>query len=87
MKAARSKFGFDKVIRDQELKPSKPMDFAVARDDGRIVSSLQESQVLGRIPAERFDYVFIVPELREEAEQWLKQNLQGILTATVEEEA
>jgi hypothetical protein len=62
------------------------MNFAVQRDDGRIVSSLEESQVLGRVPAATFDYVFIVPELRDDAERWLQSNLRGILQTTVEEE-
>jgi len=30
--------------------------------------------------------VFIVPELREEAERWLKENVQGILQTRIEEE-
>jgi len=85
-RAAAECFGGEAVIRDEQTKPSKPMNFAVQRDDGRIVSSLEESQVLGRVPAATFDYVFIVPELREDAGRWLQSNLRGILQTTVEEE-
>lgn len=85
-RAAQDQFGPGAVVRDVELKPSKPMDFAVQRDDGRIVSSLEESQVLGRVPAASFDFVFIAPEHREEADRWLKAELRGILRQTVEEE-
>lgn len=79
--AARERYGAEKVRRDHESKQTKPMDFAVIRDDGRVVSSLGESQVLGRIPAGRFDYVFIVPELRAEADEWLRGTVRGILSA------
>ncbi len=84
--AAESEFGKGMVGRDREAKPSKPMDFAVARDDGQIVSSLDESKVLDRIPAATFDRIFVVPELRRDAERWLQNNLRGILqTRTAEE--
>ncbi|HEX8411369.1 MAG TPA: HD domain-containing protein [Thermoanaerobaculia bacterium] len=86
LRAAETQFGTSAVARDRETKPSKPMDFAVWRDDGQIVSSLQESKVLERVPAATFDRVFVVPELREEAERWLKENLRGILQMRIEEE-
>ena len=67
--AVETEFGKGLVGRDRETKPSRPMDFAVARDDGQIVSSLDESKVLGRIPAATFDRIFVVPELRRDAER------------------
>lgn len=79
LNAARTQFGKDAVEPDRETKPAKPMDFAVARDDDRIVSSLEESKVLDKIPAATFDRVFIIPELYGNAKQWLQANLQGIL--------
>ncbi|MBV9494648.1 MAG: HD domain-containing protein [Acidobacteria bacterium] len=85
-RAAEAQFGVHMVARDREAKPAKPMDFAVLRDDGQIVSSLQESKVLDHIPAATFDRVFIIPELRGEAERWLAQNLRGILQMRIEEE-
>lgn len=42
--------------------------------------------MLERVPAATFDRVFVVPELREEAERWLKENLRGILQMRIEEE-
>jgi HD superfamily phosphohydrolase len=85
-RAAEAQFGAHAVARDRETKTAKPMDFAVARDDGQIISSLQESKVLDRVPAATFDRVFVAPELRDEAERWLKENLRGILTMRIEEE-
>ena len=86
LRAARAQFGSHVVVRDRETKPAKPMGFAVVRDDAQIVSSLQESKVLDRVPAATFDRVFIIPELRKEAEQWLKESLRGILQMRIEEE-
>ena len=82
--AARSRFGAG-VVHDVESKSAKPIDFAVERDDGEITSSLQESQVMGRIPAARFDYVFVIPEMAEEAARWLRDNRRGILSKAEEE--
>lgn len=84
---AKAEFGSDAVARDRETKPSKPMDFAVDRDDGRIVSSLEESKVLDRIPAATFDRVFVIPERRRDAERWLHDNLRGMLKTTMREES
>lgn len=87
LEAAKEAFGPNAVERDRETKPSKPMDFAVGRDDGIIVSSLEESKVLDRIPAATFDRVFVVPELRRDAERWLKEKLQGMLEMSTGEES
>ena len=84
--AAADRFGSQNVAHDRHLPPSKPMSFAVERDDQTVSTSVQESQVLGRIPAARFDFVFIVPELLQSAKEWLKENVRGILKKAVEEE-
>ena len=87
LRAAESEFGTHAVTRDRETKPAKPMDFAVERDDGRIVSSLEESKVLDRIPAATFDRVFVKSELRRDADRWLQASLRGILKTPTKEKA
>lgn len=87
LRNAQERFGTGTVARDLEAKASKPMDFAVQRDDGQIVSSLKESKVLDHIPAATFDRVFIIPERLKEGQEWLKQNLRGILESHGEEES
>jgi hypothetical protein len=82
---AESALGKESVARDRETKTSSPMKFAVARDDGRVFSSLEESKVLDRIPAATFDRVFVVPERKDEAERWLQASLRGILNMHMEE--
>jgi HD superfamily phosphohydrolase len=85
-RAARERYGEVRVERDTNIKPEKhesaapkPLRFAVERDDGSVVSSIQVSQILGKLPQAVFDYVFIAPELLEEARAWLHENLGEIL--------
>ncbi len=54
-------------------------NFPVLTRDGRIVSSLAESQVLEKLPVAAFDYVFIDPALRGDAERWLMANRKDII--------
>ena len=86
-RAAREKFGADNVARDPNNGPEKPgtgqpeaFRFAVERDDGTVVSSNQESQILDDLPTALFDYVFVAPELLEEARAWLHDRREKILT-------
>ena len=55
------------------------LPFAVERDDGTIVSSVQVSQILGKVPKAVFDYVFVAPEILDDARTWLSANLETIL--------
>jgi HD superfamily phosphohydrolase len=88
-RAAVDEFGPGHFAKDTHLPEAKPMEFAVETDfDGAVVSSIAESQVLGRIPAARFDFVFATTEKLAEAKRWLDRNrIRGILGAAVEEEA
>ena len=83
-RAARARFpGI--VAKDVHHPSTKPMEFAVDKD-GKIVSSVPESQILGQIPTARFGYVFITPEKLDEGRRWLEQSIRGILEHTVEED-
>jgi uncharacterized protein len=84
--AAVEKFGSEHVMRDTNIDPDKPdstvpkpFRFAVERDDGTVVSSLQVSQILGRLPKAVYDDVFVAPEILEDARRWRDDNLRGIL--------
>lgn len=88
-RAAREKFGETLVARDTNIAPDnpksaapKPLRFAVERDDGTVVSSIQMSQILGKLPKAVFDYVFVAPEILDEARSWLTMNLDSILKTT-----
>jgi hypothetical protein len=84
--AARARYGDRFVARDTNIDPKKPestepssLPFAVERDNGTIVSSIQLSQILGKVPKAVFDYVFVAPEILGEARDWLNANLETIL--------
>jgi HD superfamily phosphohydrolase len=79
--AARAHFGEENVRLDPYRQKSRAVDFSVERNGGEIVSSLQESEILNQIPGAAAGYVFIVPELREQATKWLEKNHEAILVA------
>ncbi|MFZ2491129.1 MAG: HD domain-containing protein [Thermoanaerobaculia bacterium] len=89
--AAVEKFGKDLVKQDSNVDPTlpssaigKPFRFAVERDDGTVVSSLQLSQILNRLPKAVYDDVFVAPEIAADAQVWLRENLRDILGAREE---
>jgi hypothetical protein len=84
--AAKEKFGSDNVEHDTNIDSSrpetaspKPFRFAVEREGGQVVSSLQVSQILGHLPKAVYDDVFVAPEVAADAQRWLQENLRGIL--------
>lgn len=84
--AVASEFGSERVIRETNIDPArpesalpKPFRFAVERDDGGVVSSLQVSQILSRLPKAVYDIVFVAPEIQQEASEWVRNNVRGIL--------
>ena len=56
------------------------LNFPVLSIDGRIGSSLAMSEVLKTVPIVAVDYVFINPDHRKEAEKWLKEQREAIIT-------
>jgi len=85
-RAAVDKFGAALVARDTNIDSSRPESanprpfrFAVERDNGAVVSSIQESQILRTLPKAVFDFVFVAPEILDESRAWLDENLKSIL--------
>ena len=85
--AASENFGADNVRLDQDKKGGGTPEFPVLSKDGRIVSSLTQSQVLGNLPETAIDYVFVEPSYRERATEWLNENREGIISIAEEERA
>jgi len=83
--AAAAQFGEENVRFDSYTQKGGAPDFPVWTRDGRIVSSLSISQVLNNVPVAADAYVFVEPRLREEAEGWLKENRESILSSEGEE--
>jgi HD superfamily phosphohydrolase len=79
-RAARAKFGTEHVrIDDPPVKGSVAPDFPVLMRDGRVASSLQVSQVLNNLPGTAFGYVFIDPEHKSEATNWLDRERDKVI--------
>lgn len=77
--AARNKFGEANVRFDTYKQKGSGLNFPVLID-GRIASSLAMSEVLKTVPIVAVDYVFINPDYREDAEKWLKEEREKIIT-------
>jgi hypothetical protein len=54
--------------------------------DGKIVSSLDQSDVLQITPPVAVDFVFAAPEARGEVARWLGENRERIIQPRPEEE-
>ncbi len=85
--AAREKFGEENMRIDRYKQSSKGHEFPVLTDDERIVSSLELSETLKHVPIVAVDYVFISPELHDDAKIWKKQNLESIITLKEEKKS
>ncbi|MEK6239253.1 MAG: hypothetical protein N2C14_31430, partial [Planctomycetales bacterium] len=85
--AVKEEFGEANVRMKEQPSKDEGAVFPVQNRDKRIVSSISTSQVLENLPATTHGYVFIVPELRKQADSWLKENREEILsTPPVEDE-
>lgn len=83
--SAREKFGDDAVRLDCYKEKGNQNDFPVLMNDGRIESSLLESQVLANVPIVAVDYVFVRPDAFDDARKWLAGNREDIIRAKEEE--
>ncbi len=77
---ACKKFGEANVRYDTYKQKGSGLNFPVLSIDGRIASSLAMSEVLKTVPIVAVDYVFINPDFRKEAEKWLKEKREAIIT-------
>jgi len=85
-KAACERFGEKNVKIDSYLKNSPILDFPVLTFEKRIKSGWTLSKILPQIPSVGFEYVFVAPQLKEEAQQWLAGNRSDIIKPVSEEE-
>jgi len=85
-RAACEEFGEDNVRVDTYTQKGGAPDFPVLKRDGRIVSSLAESQTLKSLPVVATGYVFISRECQEEADAWLNENRENIIATEEGEE-
>ncbi|MGE5604313.1 MAG: HD domain-containing protein [Bacteroidota bacterium] len=84
-KAACERYGNEKVRHDYYSPKGSGISFPVLADDGRIISSLSLSETLRNVPSVAIDYVFVSPEIRKEAEEWINDNLNRLIQPTKED--
>jgi HD superfamily phosphohydrolase len=83
--AAKREFGGSNVRYADARKPPGTADFTVLQA-GQSISSLALSDVLNKLPQPRNEYVFIVPEKRDEANKWLRENRTDVLDEAASKE-
>ena len=83
---ACEKFGEQYFRHDRPPQRGSSTVFPVKTRDGRIMPSLAVSDVLKRLPPVNIDLVLVAPELRSEAEKWLRENRDEIISQVGEDE-
>lgn len=79
-RAAREEFGSDNVRKDEYSPGTTPApDFPVLDRNGEVVSSVQLSRVLSRVPPVQSGYVFIRRQLQDDARRWLESHRERII--------
>jgi len=81
--AAADHFGPEQVRYGASPRRPDPPDFPVRERDGNSYSSLSLSDVLRTLPASRDEYVFVAPELRDQAKAWIKNEHERIIAAAL----
>lgn len=56
-------------------------DFPVRTANGHVVPAIDQSDVLERLPDIRVEYIFVSPDLREPASEWIRNNKNRVLGA------
>jgi hypothetical protein len=85
--AAAKEFGADKIRFDSSLPKDSTIDFPVRERDGSIVSAHSKSQVLKKIPAAAFEYIFVEKEILPKVSEWYKNNKTMLMAESIEEES
>lgn len=77
--AACDTFGKENVRYDKYIGKGGSLHFPVKTKDGRVVSSHTISETISNLPVVAVEYVFISPDLYDDAESWLKQNRNELI--------
>ena len=84
--AASEKFGGDMIRHDAYPPKDSRIDFPVRERDESVVSAHSKSQVLKKIPAAAFEYVFVDKEILPGVTEWYKKNKGNLLSINEKEE-
>jgi uncharacterized protein len=75
-----AKFGAAAIRRDAYAQKSTGITFPVLTSDGRVEASTSASATLRNVPTFQVDYVFADPLIAEEAQKWLGENRDSLLS-------
>jgi len=78
-KALEDKFGKSNIKTAVIRQKSEGKHFPVLKSSGIWESSINLSETLARLPVVSSEYVFVNPELRSEAKEWLSREFRSIL--------
>jgi HD superfamily phosphohydrolase len=84
-RAAAEHFGAENVVCDLYEK-SSTLNFPVLQSDGQVRRATAVSGEFLRLPEVKFGFVFVTPECRSEALEWLTNALPELLHADQEED-
>lgn len=79
--AAKKEFGDELVRFNPYRSDADSEDFPVLQRDGTITSSVLLSPTFANTPRFAVAYVFVAPEIKEKAKDWLKANKDAVLSA------
>lgn len=77
--AAKARFGADNVRRDEYKQKREATRFPVLLRDGRIGIAEEHSEVLQHLPVVAIDYLYILPELLNDAVNWLHSERERLI--------
>jgi HD superfamily phosphohydrolase len=86
-RAASERFGSSMVRFDAGGKSSAPAPFPVRERDGSIVASEDASDLVSKIPASRYEFVFVDPDTLSDARGWLEAEKANLMGTALEREA
>ncbi len=72
--------------RDVYAQKGASYDFPIYTRDGAIDSSLALSRTLSQVPTFSIDRVYVSMGVRDQAERWLRENRDSIISSAVREE-
>jgi len=83
--AAQIEFSEENIKYSNKLDQGGSTQFPVLMRDGRVAASHSVSEALTKLPIVRVEYVYVAPELREEAQQWLQEKREELIQPKEEE--
>ena len=83
--ALTEKFGPENVMHDEGGGAGAVDEFPVLTRDRRVLSSHALSEILPKMPATAYDYVFVRPDLRDDARRWLRDERLKVLESVMED--